>query len=78
MLRSDLRLHVPSEGWTLLVGVPIDPLIVQKSVGENSGSLIGPLGTNGFKIVEGDWSIPRLWRYNCKRSRIRITSLRLI
>lgn len=52
-----------------MVGVPVDPLIVQRSVGENSGSLIGPLGTNGFKIVEGDWSIPRLWRYNCKESK---------
>lgn len=36
----------------LLVGV--DPLIVQSSVGENSGSLIGPLGVNGVRIVEGD------------------------
>lgn len=52
----------------LLVGVPIDPLIVQRSVGENSGSLIGPLGANGVKIVEGDWSIPKLWRYNCKKT----------
>lgn len=58
----------PSEGWVLLVGVPIDPLIVQRSVGENSGSLIGPLGANGVKIVEGDWSIPKLWRYNGIRS----------
>lgn len=51
----------------LLVGVPVDPLIVQNSVGENSGSLIGPLGTNGVRIVDGDWSIPRLRRYNCKK-----------
>lgn len=58
----------PSEGCVLLVGVPTDPLIVQRSVGENSGSLIGPLGTNGVKIVEGDCSIPRLWRYNGIRS----------
>lgn len=50
----------------LFDGVPMDPLIVQRSVGENSGSLIGPLGTKGVKMVEGDWSIPRLWRYNCK------------
>lgn len=48
----------------LFVGV--DPLIVQMSVGENSGSLIGPLGAKGVKIFEGDWSIPKLWRYNCK------------
>lgn len=52
----------------LLVGVPVDPLIVQNSVGENSGSLIGPLGTNGVRIVDGDWSIPRLRRYNCKKT----------
>lgn len=58
---------VPSEVWVLLVGVPTDPLIVQRSVGENSGSLIGPLGANGVKIVEGDWSIPRLRRYNCEK-----------
>lgn len=45
---------LPSEGWALLVGVPIDPLIVRRSVGENSGSLIGPLGANGVKIVDGD------------------------
>lgn len=56
----------------LLVGVPTDPLIVQRSVGENSGSLIGPLGANGVKIVEGDWSIPRLWRYNCKKNKYRM------
>lgn len=53
----------------LLVGVPVDPLIVQNSVGENSGSLIGPLGTNGVRIVDGDWSIPRLRRYNCKKTK---------
>lgn len=58
----------PSEGCSLLVGVPIDPLIVERSVGENSGSLIGPLGANGVRIVEGDWLIPRLWRYNGIRS----------
>lgn len=52
----------------LMVGVP---LIVQRSVGENSGSLIGPLGANGVRIVEGDWSIPRLWRYNCKKNKYR-------
>lgn len=52
----------------LLVGVPVDPLIVQNSVGENSGSLIGPLGANGFKIVDGDWSMPRLRRYNWKKN----------
>lgn len=51
----------------LLVGVPTDPFTVQRSDGENSGSLIGPLGTNGVKIAEGDWSMPRLWRYNCRR-----------
>lgn len=51
----------------LFDGVPMDPLIVQRSVGENSGSLIGPLGTKGVKMVEGDWSIPRLWRYNCMK-----------
>lgn len=51
----------------LLVGVPVDPLIVQNSVGENSGSLIGPLGTNGVRIVDGDWSIPKLRRYNWKK-----------
>lgn len=44
----------------LLDGVPVDPLIVQRSVGENSGSLIGPLGTKGVNMFEGDWSIPRL------------------
>lgn len=60
---------VPSDGWVLFVGVPIDPLIVQRSVGENSGSLIGPLGTKGVKIVEGDWSIPRLWRYNYMKNK---------
>lgn len=52
----------------LLVGVPVDPLIVQNSVGENSGSLIGPLGTNGVRIVDGDWSIPKLRRYNWKKT----------
>ena len=57
---------VPSEGWLLLVGVPTDPFTVHRSVGENSGSLIGPLGPNGVRIVEGDWSIPRLRRYSCK------------
>lgn len=62
---------LPSESWALLVGVPIDPLIVQKSVGENSGSLIGPLGANGVKIVDGDWSMPRLWRYSCKKNKQR-------
>lgn len=56
----------------LLVGVPTDPLIVQRSVGENSGSLIGPRGANGVKMVEGDWSIPRLWRYNCKQNKGKI------
>ena len=58
----------------LLDGVPIDPLIVQRSVGENSGSLIGPLGAKGFNIVKGDWSIPRLWRYNCKGNKQRTTA----
>lgn len=53
----------------LLVGVPVDPLIVQNSVGENSGSLIGPLGTNGVRIVDGDWSIPKLRRYNWKEKK---------
>lgn len=52
----------------LLVGVPIDPLIVVNSLGENSGSLIGPLGTNGVRIAEGDWSIPRFWRYSYKKN----------
>lgn len=66
---------VPSDVWVLLVGVPIDPLIVQRSVGENSGSLIGPLGTKGVKIAEGDWSIPRFWRYNCIQNRHRAFTL---
>lgn len=61
---SQASIPVPSDGWVLFVGVPIEPLIVQRSVGENSGSLIGPLGIKGVKIVEGDCSIPRLWRYN--------------
>lgn len=46
--------YLPSEGRLLLVGVPTDPLIVQRSVGEYSGSLMGPLGTNVVRIVEGD------------------------
>lgn len=65
-LSRRLAVSLPSDAWMLLVGVPIDPLIVQKSVGENSGSLIGPLGTKGVKMVEGDWSMPRFWRYNCR------------
>lgn len=69
VLNVNFKVRLPSEGWVLLVGVPTDPLIVQRSVGENSGSLIGPLGANGVKIVEGDWSIPRLWRYNCKKNK---------
>lgn len=60
----------------LLVGVQTDPLTVQRSVGENSGSLIGPRRVNGVKMVEGDWSIPRLRRYNCKKNpTIRYTNL---
>lgn len=60
----------------LLVGVQTDPLTVQRSVGENSGSLIGPRRVNGVKMVEGDWSIPRLRRYNCKKNlKIRYTNL---
>lgn len=61
----------------LFDGVPMDPLIVQRSVGENSGSLIGPLGTKGVKMVEGDWSIPRLWRYNCMKDKHRTFNLKL-
>lgn len=45
---------LPSDGCTLLVGVPTEPLMVHKSVGENSGSLMGPRCVNGFKIFEGD------------------------
>lgn len=37
----------------LLVRVPMDPLTVQRSGGEDSGSLIGPLGANGVEMVEG-------------------------
>lgn len=59
----------PSDGCVLLVGVPMEPLMVHKSVGENSGSLIGPRRVNGFKIVEGDWSIPKFKRYNYKTKR---------
>lgn len=54
----------PSDGCVLLVGVPMEPLMVHKSVGENSGSLIGPRRVNGFRIVEGDWSMPKFRRYN--------------
>lgn len=61
----------------LFDGVPMDPLIVQRSVGENSGSLIGPLGTKGVKMVEGDWSIPRFWRYNCMKDKHRTFNLKL-
>lgn len=50
---------LPSEGWVLFEGVPEDPLLVQRSVGENSGSLMGPLGANGVRIFDGVWSIPR-------------------
>lgn len=46
--------------------------MVHRSVGENSGSLIGPLGANGFKMVDGDWSMPRLWRYNCVQNNNRM------
>lgn len=46
--------------------------MVRRSVGENSGSLIGPLGANGFKMVDGDWSMPRLWRYNCVQNKDRM------
>lgn len=54
----------------LFVGVPMDPLMVHRSVGENSGSLIGPRSVNGFKIVEGDWSIPKFSRYNYRDIKI--------
>ncbi len=56
----------PSDGCVLLVDVPMEPLMVHKSVGENSGSLIGPRRVNGFRIVESDWSIPKFKRYNYK------------
>lgn len=58
---------LPSDAWVLLVGVPVEPLMVHKSVGENSGSLIGPLGAKGVSMVEGDWLIPRFLRYNCNK-----------
>ena len=51
---------LPSDGCVLFVGVPVEPFNVQRSVGENSGSLIGPLGTKGVRIADGDWSMPRL------------------
>lgn len=63
LLQGDSSKCIPSDGSVLFVGV--ESFIVQKSVGENSGSLIGPRDTKGFRIVDGDWSIPRLRRYIC-------------
>lgn len=52
--RKNKKTCLPSDGCMLLVGVPTESLIVHKSVGENSGSLMGPRRVKGFKIVEGD------------------------
>lgn len=59
----------PSDDVMLFMGVPPEEksLTVLRSVGENSGSLMGPLGANGVKMSAGDWSMPRFWRYNWQR-----------
>lgn len=55
----------PPDGGVLLLEVPLEPPFrVHRDVGENSGSLMGPLGPKGVRMVEGDWSMPRLWRYS--------------
>ncbi len=50
----------PSDGCVLLVDVPMEPLMVHKSVGENSGSLIGPRRVMDLRLLKVTGRYPNL------------------